>query len=147
MSAQRLPYPLLAPKAFEALQGLSMQLAKSSVGKTILDLIYLRVSQINGCAFCLDMHSKDMRRAGESQTRIDTLAGWRDSPFFDDREKAVLAWTEAVARIESSHAPDVDYDPLKAHFSDAEIVDMTFAIAAISAWNRMAISMRAQPRS
>ena len=147
MSAQRLPYPLLAPKAFEALQGLSMQLAKSSVGKTILDLIYMRVSQINGCAFCLDMHAKDMRRAGESQARMDTLAGWRDSPFFDEREKAVLAWAEAVARIDHAHAPERDYEPLKNHFSDAEIVDMTFAIAAISAWNRMAISMRAQPRS
>ena len=143
MSApQRLPYFSLSPEAYNGFIATKNALAKSSLGKTLLELVWLRMSQINGCAFCLEMHAKALRAGGESDTRLDSLAGWRVSELFNPRERAALAWTESLTHVDKTHAPDEDYTPLRDHFSDAEISDLTFAIALMSGFNRLAIGMR-----
>jgi AhpD family alkylhydroperoxidase len=105
----------------------------------------MRASQINGCAYCLDMHSIDARAAGESEQRLYTLDAWRETPFFTERERAALAWTEALTLISQTHAPDDVYDEVKKQFSEKEIVELTFVIGTINLWNRLAISLRAVP--
>ena len=143
MSApQRLPYFSLSPEAYNGFIATKNALEKSSLGKPLIELIWLRMSQINGCAFCLEMHAKALRAGGESQVRLDSLAGWRVSEHFTARERAALEWTESLTHVDQTHAPDEDYEPLKAHFSDTEISDLTFAIALMSAFNRLAIGMR-----
>lgn len=142
MSTLRLPYQTLSPDAYQGLRLAKKALDKSTLGKQLIELVYLRVSQINGCAFCLEMHAAALRAAGVPDAKLDTLAGWRVSAHFSDRERAALAWTEALVDVAGSHAPDEDFEPLKAHFSDAEIADLTFAIALMSAFNRLAIGMR-----
>ncbi|WP_235175468.1 carboxymuconolactone decarboxylase family protein [Xanthomonas arboricola] len=117
-------------------------LEKSSLGKPLIELVYLRVSQLNGCAFCLEMHAAALRSGGMSDAKLDSLAGWRVSPHFSDRERLALGWTESLTDIANSRAPDDDFAVLKAHFSDAEIADLSFAIALMAAFNRLAIGMR-----
>ena len=142
----RLDYPKLAPDAARAMYGLEAYLAKSDLDQSLRELVKIRASQINGCAFCIDMHTKDARAAGETEQRIYALNAWRETPFFTDRERAALSWTEALTRIGEGVADDL-YDVVKGQFSEKELVDLTWAVAAINAWNRVAISLRSVPGS
>jgi len=111
--------------------------------RSLFELIKIRASQINGCAFCLDMHTKDARLAGETEQRIYALNAWRETPFYNDRERAALEWTEAVTRLADTHVPDEVYDRVKAHFTEAELVTLTLGVVVINCWNRLAVSFRA----
>lgn len=142
MTNLRLPYWSLSPDAYQGLSATKKALEKSTLGKELIDLVWLRMSQINGCSFCLEMHAKSLRAGGVPDAKLDSLAGWRVSERFTERERAVLAWTEALTHVDRTHAPDEDFEPLKAHFSDVEIADLCFAIALMSAFNRLAIGMR-----
>ncbi|MET4577229.1 carboxymuconolactone decarboxylase family protein [Ottowia thiooxydans] len=142
MSTLRLPYQTLSSDAYRGLGLTKAALDKSSLGKPLIELVYLRVSQINGCAFCLEMHASSLRASGVPNAKLDSLAGWRVSALFNERERAALAWTESLVAVATTHAPDEDFEPLKAHFSDAEISDLSFAVALMSAFNRLAIGMR-----
>lgn len=142
MSTLRLPYDTLSPKAYQGLLQTKLALDKSSLGKELIELVNLRISQINGCSFCLEMHASSLRSSGVANAKINSLAGWRVSTHFNERERAALEWTESVVDIAHTHAADEHFEPLKAHFSEAEISDLTFAIALMSAFNRLAISMR-----
>lgn len=142
MNTLRLPYHTLSSDAYRGLGLTKTALDKSSLGKQLIELVNLRVSQINGCAYCLEMHGAGLRASGAPNAKLDSLAGWRVSALFSEREKAALAWTESLVAVATTHAPDEDFEPLKAHFSDAEISDLTFAIALMSAFNRLAIGMR-----
>ena len=113
----------------------------------LIELVLTRVSQINGCAFCLDMHSADARKGGESERRLATLSAWRETPFFTERERAALAWTESLTLISQTHAPDEDYELATAQFDAKELVDLTVAITTINAWNRLAIGFRKMPQA
>jgi AhpD family alkylhydroperoxidase len=132
----------VAPEPFKSMSGLEAALARSSIDAPLRHLVKLRASQMNGCAYCIDMHWKDARAAGESEQRLYGLDGWRESPYYGDRERAALEWTEALTDITEGHAPDAVYDRVRSHFSEKELADLTWVIAAINAWNRVAISMR-----
>ena len=134
--------PDAAPGAMKAMYGLETYLKTCGLETELLHLIKMRVSQINGCAYCLDMHSKDLRAAGETEQRIYMLDGWRDAPISSDRERAALGWAEAVTRVTEGHVPDAMYEETKRQFSDTEIANLTLAVATINAWNRLAISFR-----
>ena len=136
-------YYNLAPAAIKAMMDLEKSFADSDIEKTIQELVKLRASQINGCAFCLHMHATDLRKMGESEMRLYMLDAWHESSLYTPRERAALAWTEALTRVADTHAPDADYAALKAAFSEAEQVQLTLMIGAINAWNRLAIGMRA----
>jgi AhpD family alkylhydroperoxidase len=142
---QRFDYAKLAPGAYHAMLGLEHYLHDSGLEEGLLHLIKLRTSQINGCAYCIDMHWKDLKSIGESDQRLYELNAWEESPFYSDRERAALAWTEAVTRVAESHVPDALYEDVKKQFTDKELADLTVAIATINAWNRLAISARALP--
>lgn len=142
MTALRQPYSELSPAVYAGLVQASIALEKSTLERPLLELLYLRVSQINGCAFCLEMHSNALRKAGVEQTRLDALAGWRVSDRFSDAERAALAWAEDLTHIAGTHAEDDVYQPLLAHFSAEQISDMTFAISLMNAFNRLAVGMR-----
>ncbi|RUR94798.1 carboxymuconolactone decarboxylase family protein [Pectobacterium polaris] len=142
MSTLRLPYQTLSPEAYQGLTLTKKALDKSSLGKQLIELVYLRISQINGCAFCLEMHAAALRAGGVPDAKLDSLAGWRVSDHFSERERVALAWTESLVDVARSHAPDEDFEPLKAHFSDTEVADLSFAISLMSAFNRLAIGMR-----
>ena len=142
MSTLRLAYWTLSPEAYQGFLTTKKALEKSSLGKALIELVWLRMSQINGCAFCLEMHSKSLRQDGIAEAKLDALAGWRVSERFTERECAALAWTESLTHVDQTHAPDEDFEPLKAHFTDQEIADLSFAIALMSAFNRLAIGMR-----
>lgn len=139
---KRLPYHTLSPEAYLGFGATKAALEKSSLGKALIELVWLRMSQINGCAYCLEMHAKALRAGGMPDRKLDSLAGWHVSEYFTERERAALAWTESLTHVDRTHAPDEDYEPLKAHFSEAEISDLCFAIALMSAFNRLAIGMR-----
>jgi len=139
---KRLPYYTLSPEAYQGLGATKKALEKSSLGKQLIELVWLRMSQINGCSFCLEMHAKALRAGGMPDAKLDSLAGWRVGEHFSERERVALAWTEALTHVDQTHAPDQDFEPLKRHFSDVEIADLTFAIALMSAFNRLAIGMR-----
>jgi AhpD family alkylhydroperoxidase len=124
---------------------LEKYIASSGLEEKLIHLVKMRASQINGCAYCLDMHSLDARAIGETEQRLYTLEAWRETPFFTDRERAALAWTEALTLISQTHAADDVYDELKKHFNEKEIVDLTLVVGAINLWNRLAISLRAVP--
>lgn len=141
---QRLDYAKASPEGFRAMLGLEKHVA-ASVDPVLLHLLKLRASQVNGCAFCIDMHWKDARAAGQSEMRLYGLDAWRESPYYTEKERAVLAWTEALTRVADTHAPDADYRAMREHFSEKEITDLTWAIAAINAWNRVAIGFRVTP--
>jgi AhpD family alkylhydroperoxidase len=114
---------------------------------TLLELVKIRASQINGCAFCIDMHTKDARAMGETEQRIFGLSAWQETPFYSDRERAALTWTEAVTLISENHVPDAVYNAVREHFAEKELVDLTLAVIAINGWNRLAISFRSVPGS
>ncbi len=142
MSQLRLPFASLSPVAYQGLLATSTALAKSPLGLPLLELVYLRVSQINGCAFCLGKHSQTLRECEVPQEKLDCLAGWRISEWFNDRERAALAWAEALTYVSEKGAPDELYEPLKVHFSDAEVSDLTLAVALMNAFNRLAVGMK-----
>jgi len=128
--------------ALKALYPINGYLAKSSLGKPLLDLVYFRVSQINGCAFCLDMHSKDLRAEGESEQRLYTLDAWRDAPFYTERERAAIDWAEAVTKITNGNVPDEVYETARKQFSEEELIDLTLAVTSINTYNRINIAFR-----
>jgi AhpD family alkylhydroperoxidase len=130
--------------ALKAMLGISAYLAKSSLEKNLLELIEYRVSQINGCAYCLDMHSKDLRHGGETEQRIYTIAAWRETPFFSARERAALAWAESVTLLNEGHVPDEVYEEVRKEFREEELIDLTLAVAAINSWNRLNIAFRTE---
>lgn len=140
--AARLPYFKLAPKAFNALLNLSAAIEKDLLGSRLVDLVLLRVSQMNGCAFCMDMHWRDLIRQGAEPRHLNAVAGWREAPFFSERERAALRWAELVTATPHSDASDEEFVRLRAHFSDAEIAELGFAIATINAWNLLNVSFR-----
>jgi AhpD family alkylhydroperoxidase len=140
----RLDYAKLAPDAMRALYSLGAYLAKCGLEHPLLELVKIRASQINGCAYCIDMHTKDARAAGETEQRIYALNAWRETPFFSGRERAALAWTEAVTRI-GEGVNDALFAEASGQFSEKELADLTWAVAAINAWNRVAISFRSVP--
>jgi AhpD family alkylhydroperoxidase len=115
---------------------------EAAVERPLFELIKIRASQINGCAYCLDMHTKDARRAGETEQRIYALSAWRETPFFTDRERAALEWTESLTRVAETHVPDDVYARVSRQFKEEEIVALTFAVVVINSWNRLAISLR-----
>jgi AhpD family alkylhydroperoxidase len=141
----RIAYNKYSPNAMHAMLALERHLKSSSIEEKLLHLVKLRASQINGCAYCIDMHSKDARAAGDTEQRLYALNAWSETPFFTPRERAALAWTEALTLISQNHAPDELYDSTHKEFTEQEIVDLTYAIATINAWNRLAIAMRAVP--
>jgi AhpD family alkylhydroperoxidase len=143
---QRLNYPSLAPEATSAMYDLGKYIAGCGLEHALIELIKIRASQINGCAFCIDMHTKDARAAGETEQRIYALNAWRETPFFNDRERAALAWAEAVTLIGGGVSDDL-YEEARQQFSEKELVDVTWAVAAINAWNRIAVSFRSVPGS
>jgi AhpD family alkylhydroperoxidase len=142
MSQLRLPFTSLSPAAYKGLVATSNALSESPLGLPLLELVYLRISQINGCAYCLGMHSQTLRESGVPQTKLDCLAGWRVSELFDGRERAALEWAETLTYVSDKGAPDHVYEPLKAHFSDAEISDLTMAASLMNAFNRLAVGMK-----
>lgn len=142
MSTLRQPYYELSSEAMQGLIASKTALERGPLGKSLVELLYLRVSQINGCAFCLEKHSESLREEGVPQIKLDSLAGWRVSRHFDERERAALGWAEALTDIAGSHAADSDYQPLEAHFSPREISDLTIAVALMNGLNRLAIGMR-----
>ena len=129
-------------KVIKALGGLSVYLAKSSLEPQLINLIDFRVSQINGCAYCLDMHSKDLRAAGESEQRLYTIAAWREAPFYSERERAALAWAEAVTKLTNGNVPDEVYEEARRQFSEEELIDLTVAVTTINTYNRINIAFR-----
>ena len=132
-----------APDTIKALNALETQIQSTGLEKSLIELVKIRASQINGCAFCINMHTEDARKRGETEQRIFLLNAWRESPLYTDRERAALAWTEAVTPIAETHAPDDIYAEVRAQFSEEETVNLTMLIATINAWNRLAISFRA----
>jgi AhpD family alkylhydroperoxidase len=142
----RLKYPKVAPALMQAMSALETEIARSDVDPVILELIRMRASQINGCAYCLDMHWKSAKAAGISDQRLYSLDAWRETPFYSDRERAALELCESMTRVSETHVPDEVFDAVRPHFSDGELASLAWAIAAINAWNRMAITFRAVPR-
>jgi AhpD family alkylhydroperoxidase len=141
----RLDYRKFNPEPLQAMLALEKYIANCGLDHKFVHLLKLRASQINGCAFCIDMHSLDARAAGETEQRLYALDAWRETPFFTDRERAGLAWVEAVTLVSQTHVPDSVYDEARRHFSEQEIVDLTYITATINAWNRIAVSLRAVP--
>ena len=141
----RIDYTKVAPGALRAMYGLEKYLAESSIESPLRQLIKLRASQINGCAYCVDMHWKDARAAGETEQRLYGLMAWREAPYYSERERAALAWTEALTLITDNHAPDELYEQTRRQFSEQEVVDLTLAVTTINAWNRIAIGFRSEP--
>jgi AhpD family alkylhydroperoxidase len=125
-----------------AMLGLQKEVESSGLERPLMELVKIRASQINGCAYCIDMHTKDARAIGETEQRIYALNAWREAPFYSDRERAALAWTEAVTLIADTHVPDDVYERVRQHFDEQELVALTFALVAINGWNRLAVSFR-----
>lgn len=141
----RIAYASQAPGVYEAMDGLDRYLAGCGLEETLLHLVRLRASQLNGCAYCIDMHWKDLRRLGESELRLYGLDAWRESPWYSERERAALEWTEAVTEIADGHAPDEVFARVGGHFSEPQLANLTLAVAAINAWNRLSIAARLVP--
>lgn len=142
MQYRRVEYPKYVPEAFRGLYAISQGLHNGRLGEELLLLVFLRVSQINGCAFCMDMHAADLRKGGADPRKLDTLAGWRDSRFFDAREGAALAWAEALTTLPSGAPADAAYEDLTVHFDEHEIAELTMAAATINAWNRLGVGLQ-----
>jgi AhpD family alkylhydroperoxidase len=143
----RMNFYAASPDIMKALGALDVAIGKRGMEPALLNLVKLRASQINGCAYCVDSHSSDARKAGEGERRLSTVAAWREAPFFTDRERAALAWTEALTRLPETHAPDADYEALRAHFNQTEMVDLTVVIGAINIWNRLGVGFRKIPQT
>jgi AhpD family alkylhydroperoxidase len=137
----------VSKEALHALYGLEQAIRKSGLETKLLELVRMRASQINGCAYCLDMHSKDARAEGETEQRLYGLNAWREAPYYNDRERAALEWTEAVTLVSRDQVPDEVYEKTRQHFTEAELANLTLAVASINSWNRIAISFRAVPGS
>ena len=140
----RMEYWKVAPGAYKAMSSLEAYLRESGLDKPLLDMIKLRASQINGCAYCIDMHWKDARAVGESEQRLYGLDAWREAPYYTDRERAAFEWTEALTNVADGHVPDSVYESVTAHLSERELADLTIAVAQINAWNRVAIAFRSE---
>ena len=140
---QRLDYARVAPGAMNAMFGLGNYLSQSSLEMELQNLVKLRASQVNGCAYCIDMHWKDLRAEGESEQRLYGLDAWNESPYYTDRERAALAWTEAVTRVSEGHVPDWVFREARRFFSERELADLTLCIVTINSWNRLCIAFRA----
>lgn len=143
----RIDFYTASPDALKAMIALETAVSKLPLEKTLIELVKLRASQINGCAFCVDMHTADARKGGETERRLYAVSVWRETPFFTDRERAALAWTEALTQLSQTHAPDADYELLSSQFSPAEQVDLSLAIATINSWNRLAVGFRKMPQA
>jgi AhpD family alkylhydroperoxidase len=141
----RIEYRKHAPEAMKAMFAMEKYLGECGLEHGLLHLVRMRVSQINGCAFCLDMHSLDARADGETEQRLYALNAWEETPFYTERERAALAWAEAVTLVSQTHVPDAAFEAVKKQFSEKEIVDLTYGIGTINLWNRIAISTRAVP--
>jgi AhpD family alkylhydroperoxidase len=144
MHTARLNFVEAAPDAYAAVSGVERYIQRCGLEKPLIELVKMRASQINGCAFCLDMHSRDARRNGETEQRLYLLDAWRESPLYSLRERAALAWTECLTLVAARGAPDAEYAELEQHFSPAEIVNLTILIGLINLWSRLAIRMRSQ---
>jgi len=136
-ASPRVAYTRLAADAFKGLLAASHAVHESSLGRELVELVFLRVSQINGCGYCMDMHGTALRKAGIEPRKLDTLPAWQESRFFDARERAALAWAEALTRLPDRAPPDATFDALGAHFDDQRIADLSMAVALINAWNRL----------
>lgn len=147
MMEPRINYTKTAPEAYQVLIKLESYLRKTSLEPDLVDLVKLRSSQINGCAYCIDMHTKDARSRGESEQRLYGVTAWRETPFYSSRERAALAWAESVTKISDNQVPDEIYNFAREHFTEKELVDLTMAVIAINAWNRLAISFHTPPGS
>lgn len=141
----RIEYAKIAPEMLNAMLGMEREVHASGLEESLLDLVKLRASQINSCAYCIDMHSKDARAHGETEQRLYELDAWRETPFFNSRERAALAWTEAVTIVANGHVPDEVFDQARKQFTDRELAFLTLAIVAINGWNRLGIAFRAEP--
>lgn len=144
---ERLDYAKVAPNALKAMLELEKYMVTSGLERTLYELVKTRASQINGCAYCIDMHTKDARKAGETEQRLYALNAWRETPFFTERERAALEWTECLTLISENDIPDTLYDSVRKHFDEKEIVALSMAIVAINGWNRLAIGFRMVPGS
>ena len=140
----RLNFYKASPNAMKAMRGVEQHIGQSGLEKSLIHLVKLRASQINGCAYCVDMHTAEARKDGESERRLATTIVWHEAPFFSDRERAALEWTEVLTRVEQTHAPDEVWERVKPYFTPEELVDLTLLIGAINTWNRIAIGFRAQ---
>ena len=141
----RLNFYKSGPEAMKAMSGLEQHIARSGLEKTLVELVRLRASQINGCAYCIDVHTSDARKAGESERRLSAVAVWRETPFFNETERAALEWTESVTLVASTRVPDEVWERVRQHFTPAELVDLTLLVNTINAWNRFAIAFRKLP--
>ena len=141
----RINYDQVARGAMKAMRALETYVSQSGLEPALLDLVKLRASQINGCAYCIDMHTKDARLRGETEQRLYALSAWEETPFYTERERAALAWTEAVTEIARSGVSDDMYEAARPHFAEQELIDLTVAVIAINGWNRLAISFRTVP--
>jgi AhpD family alkylhydroperoxidase len=144
---ERLDYKTAFPEGVRALLHLENTIRNSGIEPALYELVKMRASQLNGCAYCIDMHSKDARAHGETEQRLYALSAWRETPFFTPRERAALAWTEALTNIQQGHVPDTEYEAARMVFDEADLVKLTLAITQINTWNRIAIAFRAEPGS
>ena len=143
--AQRLSYGKAFPEGIQALMNLGKALAAGGLEHGLVELVKIRASQMNGCAYCIDMHTKDARSQGETEQRLYALTAWRETPFFTPRERAALAWTEAITNIQDGHASDEVYEEVRAAFTESDLTQLTLAIAYINAWNRIALAFKSEP--
>ena len=141
----RINFPKVAPEAYMAMRSLEAYLRQCGLEKSLLELVKTRASQLNGCAYCIDMHTKDARAHGETEQRLYALSAWRETPFFSDRERAALAWTEAVTLVADAPIEEEDYDAAREYFDEKSLVDLTLAIVAINGWNRLSIAFATVP--
>lgn len=142
---QRINYSVVAPEGIRALSGLEAYARSSGLEPGLLELVKTRASQLNGCGYCIDMHTKDARTNGETEQRLYGLTAWRETPFYTERERAALAWTEAVTLVSHGPVPETLYEETKRHFSEKELVDLTLALVAINGWNRLSIAFHTVP--
>ena len=141
----RLDFFKASPEGTKAMIALEERASKGSIEKPLAELVRLRASQINGCAYCVDMHTTDARKGGETDRRLATVSVWRETPFFTERERAALEWTESVTLLAQTHVPDEVWERVKPHFTDQEIADLTLLVIAINGWNRFAVTFRKLP--
>jgi AhpD family alkylhydroperoxidase len=142
---QRLDYTKASPEGYKALGAVHRYIAKCGLEEQLIHLVYLRVSQINGCAYCVDLHTRDARAAGVAERKLHNVVTWHEAPFFTPRERAAFTWAESLTLIAETKAPDADYDAVRQHFDEKELADLTYAISLMNAFNRLAIGFRRTP--
>jgi len=141
----RMDYRKVGVEGYRAFAGVHQYIAKCGLEEELVHLVYLRISQINGCAYCVDLHYRDALKCGTDPRKINAVSAWREMPFFGPRERAAFGWAESLTHVAQTQAPDADYDALKPHFSDKEIVDLTYAISLMNAFNRLGVGFRSMP--